>query len=78
MISDKLRRFPENDPVQTNYSNQPVRDRLAQQTADFLAAGGVIECVDHTSNHSFNQPIKRERKAQVDYMRRHNKIIPCD
>ena len=48
---------------------------IAQQTVDFHARGGKVEKVDHTANHSYQQPAKRTRKEQVKYRKRLSRII---
>lgn len=57
--------------------NEQDRIKIDSEVAEFLARGGSIKTYDHTANHGYNQPVKRERKAQVEYMRRRNKITPC-
>lgn len=53
--------------------NEKERERIAirLQTLKYLARGGTVVPVDHTANHSYQQPIKRNRKDQVNYIRRY-------
>lgn len=50
------------------------RIRISTQMAEFLAGGGKVKCCDHTSNASYGQPVKRTRKDQVAYTKKHNRI----
>ena len=50
----------------TESENKPtIREKITREVADYLSAGGQIQQVDHRSNHSFNQPVKRTRKEQI-------------
>ena len=51
-------------------SHDMQRIELRMQTLKFIAQGGEVQQVDHTANHSYKQPVKRSRKAQVEYERR--------
>jgi hypothetical protein len=51
------------------------RLELSAKVQQYVDEGGEIHCVDHTANHSFKQPIKRTRKAQIDYERRRLKGV---
>jgi hypothetical protein len=73
MRSDKL--------IQLDRPTPPSRDtreaehkRVQAQVDEYLAAGGGIHQVDPSENHYSRQPIKRDRRAQVNFMRRWNKI----
>jgi hypothetical protein len=40
----------------------------------YLKAGGEIRTVDPSENHYNQQPVRRSRRDQVNFMRRWNKI----
>lgn len=48
----------------------PERDKIAQDTAAFLANGGEIQQHDHTSNATYTLQPRRTRKEQVHWMRK--------
>jgi len=55
--------------------SQLDRERIDAQVTDYLNGGGEIQTVDHTANHSYNQPIKLSKKAFVkEFKRLANKI----
>ena len=54
--------------------NEKHRQRIQADVEAFLRAGGKVETVSHTENHSYQQPPKRTRSEQVKYQKRHNKI----
>ncbi len=47
---------------------------IDRQVAEYLARGGKINRVDHTANNTHNQPIIRNRRDQVAWAKRHNRI----
>lgn len=53
-MSDKLRHFPERDPVPMNVrpEKQQARTEIELAMADYLANGGKIDVVDHTANRN--------------------------
>jgi len=51
------------------------RIRINRDVANYLSAGGKIQAVDHTANASYGEPAKRNRTDQVEWARRHNKVM---
>ena len=51
-------------------TNDINRLAIANAVKDYIASGGTIQHVDHTSNQSYDQPIKRTRKAQIAQVKR--------
>lgn len=48
--------------------------RVQAQVEEYLAAGGAITSHPPEDNHFNRQPIKRDRRDQVNFMRRWNKV----
>lgn len=51
------------------------RIRINADIAKYLARGGKIEAVDHTANATYHDGPKRNRRDQVEWARRHNKVM---
>jgi hypothetical protein len=52
-----------------------MRNKIAEQTAEYLARGGTITQVDSTENHAYREEKKRKRQEQIDYMKRTGNTI---
>lgn len=65
MDSDKLRHFPE----PPNEDKATLREVIKRQTAEFLAKGGKITEVPPEESAEKHYPIKRTRKAQINFIR---------
>ena len=74
MRSEKLIQLDRPVPPSRDTREEAHRE-LADQVAAYLAGGGTIDTVTHTDNHSHDQPIKRNRKDQIQYMKAYNKIM---
>lgn len=55
-------------------TNEIEREKINNDVAEFLKAGGKIQTVDHTANHEAKQPIKRTRKENREYSKRIHQI----
>lgn len=65
--------FPPVEPAPALHptsEKQAQRDEIERLTQEYLARGGSVEQVDHTANHSHQQPAKRTRKDQVQYLKK--------
>ena len=67
--SRDLRHFPEKDATTVN-AKQAQRDKISSQVEQYLAQGGEISTHDHTSNSTWDQPVRRNRKDQIAHMRK--------
>ena len=67
-----LRHFPKHDPPPKT-EKEIERDRIARQTAEYLAKGKEIKEIDHTANKTWGVPVKLSRKEQLQTMRRKQK-----
>ena len=56
-------------------TNEQNRIKIQSDVAKYLASGGTIDRVDHTANHGYRQPKKRNRKEQIAYRKRVNKVV---
>ncbi len=67
MQSDKLRHFPENDPVDRHYANETQRQEIARQTKEFLAKGGKITTHDSSENFGviWHQPRNAKQTREL-------------
>ena len=74
MRSEKLIQLDRPVPPSRDTREEAHRE-LADQVGAYLAQGGTIDIVTHTDNHSHDQPIKRSRKDQIQYMKAYNKIM---
>ena len=70
--SDSLLRFPELDANEKRSSND-LRDQIARQTAEFLAAGNKITQVEMSETVYKHQPIKRTKRAQINFIKRRDR-----
>ena len=70
--SDSLLRFPELDANEKRSSNE-LRDQIAQQTAEFLAAGNKITQIDMSETVHKYLPIKRTKRAQINFIKRRDR-----
>jgi hypothetical protein len=53
-MSDKLRHFPERDPIPLNVrpEKQQAQAEIDAAVAEYLAKGGKIHQIDHTANRN--------------------------
>ena len=70
--SDSLLRFPELDANEKRSSNE-LRDQIARQTAEFLAAGNKITQIDMSETVHKYLPIKRTKRAQINFIKRRDR-----
>lgn len=70
--SDSLIRFPDLDPANKRDCDR-LRDQIAQQTAEFLAAGNKITKVEMSDTVYKNQPIKRTKRAQINFIKKRDR-----
>lgn len=70
--SDSLLRFPELDANEKRSSND-LRDQIARQTAEFLAAGNKITQIDMSETVHKYLPIKRTKRAQINFIKRRDR-----
>lgn len=67
-MSDKLRHFPERDPIPLNVrpEKQQAQAEIDAAVKEYLAKGGKIELIDHTANRNpqfiIGNVIKPEKK----------------
>lgn len=55
-------------------TKQRLREKIEREIAQYLAGGKTISQVDHTSNHSYHQPIKRNRKDNAKYSKKFARV----
>ena len=70
--SDSLLRFPELDRNEHRSSHE-LRIQIAAQTAEFLAAGNKITQIDMSETVHKNQPIKRTKRAQINFIKKRDR-----
>lgn len=66
-MSDKLLHFTSDDPPPL--SKEQERKTLAQHIDEYLAKGGKITEVPPDESAERHYPIKRTRKAQINFIR---------
>ena len=70
--SDSLIRFPDREPANKRDCDR-LRDQIAQQTAEFLAAGNKITQVEMSETVHKYLPIKRTKRAQINFIKRRDR-----
>ena len=70
--SDSLIRFPDRDPTNKRDCDR-LRDQIALQTAEFLAAGNKITQVEMSETVHKYLPIKRTKRAQINFIKRRDR-----
>jgi hypothetical protein len=73
MRSDKLIQLDRPIPPSRD-TREADHSRVQAQVDEYLRAGGEIRTVDPSENHYNQQPVRRSRRDQVNFMRRWNKI----
>ena len=73
MRSDKLIQLDRPIPPSRD-TREAEHKRVQAQVEEYLAAGGEIKPVHPSENHYAQQPVRRSRRDQVNFMRRWNKI----
>ena len=71
VFSPSLRHFPELDPAGVrDPEKHKVRQQLQTDTDTFLARGGEIYQCKQNESISEHLPLKRKRRAQIEYKKR--------